>query len=223
MAVEEERMHACPRMKPSSGRLGLPYAHLNLRYNPFGDLDRKQIAKLAVADVAGFVRKLKQPGFAVQFIGDKGRGKTTHLLAIHRCFPNAPYIHINEGERPEIPEGHPLFIDEIQRLSRFRRNRIFHRPVSFVLGTHIDYSEELTKAGMAVETVRPENSAREFRLFSIFGRRIERARRSPGPVPRIRPPEIRKLMKRFGNDIRGMENYLYDVFQSLKEVRDVQM
>jgi len=67
--------------------IALPFAHLNLRRNPFGELDLSQRAALAVVDVDRFVRRLAQPGYAVQFTGDRGRGKTTHLLAILRHFP----------------------------------------------------------------------------------------------------------------------------------------
>ena len=41
-----------------------------------------------------------------------GRGKTTHLLALHHAFPDAPYIHLDIGWRGQIPQGHPLFADQ---------------------------------------------------------------------------------------------------------------
>ena len=63
--------------------LNLPFAHLNLRFNPFGEATPEERAKLAVVDIERFAQRLCAPGFAVQFIGEHGRGKSTHLLALH--------------------------------------------------------------------------------------------------------------------------------------------
>ena len=64
-------------------RPGLAFAHLNLRRNPFGEPLRAERGELAVADrsmLEEWVERLQRPGFAVQFLGGCGRGKTTHLL-----------------------------------------------------------------------------------------------------------------------------------------------
>jgi len=146
----------------------LPFAHLNLCRNPFGELPLDQRAALAVVDVDRFVGRLKRPGYAVQFLGDKGRGKTTHLLAIRQHFPEAPYLHIGEGERPRIPRGHPLMIDEIQRLPRWRRRWVFRRPVSLVIGTHEDVSAELLRAGFEVDSIEAAAPLDAERLHEIL-------------------------------------------------------
>jgi len=201
----------------------LPFAHLNLRFNPFGELDRTQRAELAVAEVNALVLRLKQPGFAVQFIDGKGRGKTSHLLAIHRYFKSAPYIRIDEGEGRSIPNGHPLFLDEMQRIPKWRRKSIFRRPVSFVIGSHRDHTSELHKAGVISRSIIPGDSVCQERLSLIFQRRIELARRSSGPVPRIPQQTIQKLIGLCGRDVRRMVGILYEAFQNLKEVGDVKL
>ena len=95
----------------------LPYVHLNLRRNPFGEFSEDERTALAVVNVDGICTRLDSPEYAVQFVGEKGYGKTTHLLAILARCSGAGYVHIPEGERAEVPDGCPILIDEAQRLT----------------------------------------------------------------------------------------------------------
>ena len=200
----------------------LPFGHLNLRRNPFGELDLSQRARLAVVEIDRFVRRLKRPGFAVQFTGEKGRGKTTHLLAIMRRFPEAAYVHVGENERPpRIPLGQPLLIDEVQRLPRWRRRRAFRKSVSLALGTHQDLKSELTGAAFEVETVEVGDRLNARRLRQMLNRRIDWARRGPGAVPRITVETAQAMIGRFGDDVRAIEWYLYELFQGLRRIGNV--
>ena len=140
---ETDRQPTSPLAPLPACPASLPFAHLNLRRNPFGELDLALWAELAVVEVDSLVPRLKRPGYAVQFMGPKGRGKTTHMLALVRQFPDARYVHVGENQRPPIPHSHPLFVDEIQRVPRWRRRRLFRRPVSLVIGTHEDFRSEL--------------------------------------------------------------------------------
>ena len=204
---------ACP---PS-----LPYAHLNLRRNPFGELELSSWAELAVVEVDHLVPRLREPGFAVQFMGPKGRGKTTHMLALVRRFPDARYVHVGENERPRIPHAHPLFVDEIQRVPRRRRRRLFRRPVSLVLGTHEDFRSELVAAGFQVETIGVGSALDAGRLAEILNLRIEAARRGPGPVPQLTLKTAQAMIDRFGDDLRAIQGAMYDLFQTLPGVQNV--
>jgi len=206
---------------PVDGPLGLPFATLNLRRNPFGELEAAERAAVAVVEVDRFVRRLEQPGYAVQFIGEKGRGKTTHLLAIWRHFPQAVYVHVGEQERPRIPHGQPLLIDEMQRLSRWHRRRVFRRRVPLAIGTHEDLSDELSRAGFEVQTVRPAATLDGKRLRQMLNRRVEWARRGAGPLPQVSLQTAQAMLDRFGDDLRAIEFYLYDLFQDLPGIQDV--
>jgi len=59
-----------------------PYLRWNLLRNPFGELTRQERAELAVVDVAIYLAELQAGRTALHFLGDQGRGKSTHLLAI---------------------------------------------------------------------------------------------------------------------------------------------
>ena len=203
----------------------LPFGHLNLRANPFGELEPQDRAAVALVETEPFVDRLTRPGHAVQFMGDPGRGKTTHLLAIMAHFPQAAYVHVPEGRPPRIPRGTPLFIDEIQRLSPCRRRwtcrRANRRGVPLAIGTHLDVSVELATAGFDVETVMASDELDASRLRAMLNRRIEWVRRDAGPVPEITVRTARAMMARHGDNVRAIEGHLYELFLGLEEIREV--
>ena len=202
-----------------AARLTLPYAHLNLRRNPFGELPPEERTALAVVDLEHFREPLESPGFALQLLGESGRGKTTHLLGLRRYFPDAPYVRIQEHEAPRIPWAPLLLLDELQHLPRPARAVLFRREASFAIGTHADLGDELDRAGVAFETVVLRGLDLE-RLRAIVARRIEAARRGPGPLPRVSDPALITLLQRHGDDVRAMEGELYDLFERLEGVGD---
>ena len=68
---------------------------------------------------------------------------------------------------------------------------------------------------VAVGGISPEH------LELIINRRIEHARRSEGPMPRLANGASRVLIERFGDDVRAIEHYLYGRFQELEVIGDV--
>ncbi len=226
-SVLTQSKQACrPNNGPGAGGCaGLPFGHLNLRTNPFGELESHQRAAVALVETEPFVDRLSRSGQAVQFMGDPGRGKTTHLLAVMAHFPRAAYVHIPEERRPRIPCGNPLFIDEIQRLSHRRRRREYRRAsrqgVSLAIGTHLDVSEELVGAGFDVQTVTVSEELDATRLRAMLNRRIEWVRRDAGPLPEITLRTADEMLARYGDNVRAIEGHLYELFQDLKEIREV--
>lgn len=180
-------------------------------------------ATLAIVDVDEVLNNIKQnPRVAIQFMGDKGRGKTTHLLALKQHFPDAAYLHVPEDTTPKrIPHGVPLFLDETQRIPRWRRRLVFRRNVPLIIGTHENHEAELRRAGRDVQTIFPGESTDADRLNQIIEHRIEWSRRSPGRVPRVRRETINAMLRRFGDDVRAIEHELYETFQQLTENTDV--
>jgi len=201
----------------------LAYAHLNLRWNPFGAISIEDAPQLAVVDVEAFVDRLQRPGFALQFLGEPGRGKTTHLLALCEYFPQAPYLHFRENaEMPEILQAPLLFLDDTQWLSTSIRKRIFSRQASIVIGTLKDHSKELIKAGLEYCSVYLKGATADT-LETIVQRRIDWARRRPGPVPGVPESEVARLIQEYHCDTRAILSRLYDEFQALEEITDVKI
>lgn len=192
-----------------------PYLRWNLLRNPFGELTRRERAELAVVDVAMHLAELQRGRTALQFLGDQGRGKTTHLLAIGGSLPAAEYVYLPEdGPRPRIPSMRPLLLDEAQRVSRWQRYRVFTVEGPLVVGSHQDHTLELERAGYRVVTHQVADSASPERLRVMLNRRIEAARAGVGPLPLVGEAFAAELHVRFGADIRGVEQFLYHLFQS---------
>ena len=198
-------------------QLHLPYAHLNLRRNPFGELTVDDWIILADVEIDDEVAALSNSRTAIQYVGEKGHGKTTHLLAIRSRFPNAGYLHIPEGERRKLPSGAPILIDEAQRLTVWQRWRLFRSSIPLVLGTHRDFATELARSGRHVTTIEVARRTDTARLHRLLNSRIAVVRRGPGTIPSISHGTTNELLKRFGPDIRAIVHTLYSEFQTLSE------
>ena len=200
--------------RPASPGHWLPFAHLNLRRNPFGELPPLERVRVAVVDIACWLPWLSGDRRALQWVGDCGRGKTTHLLALHARLPQAAYVYLpEEGGCPPIPAGRPLLIDEAQRLPWRTRSRVFNSGCPLVLGTHVDLSRPLRRHGYQVRTVQVAAGVDADRLATIINRRIDAARLAAGPVPQLSMGDAQRLLERWRDDIRGIEGFLYERMQ----------
>lgn len=232
-ANSQRRPQALPANSPLAW---LPFAHLNLRYNPFGELTGQQRAAAAVVEIDELVDWLRGPEGdsesktrpptrrALQFMGDCGRGKTTHLLTLQTQFPGAAYVYLAADQpTPAIPVGDPLLIDEAQRLPWYVRRRVFRRGVPLILGTHLDLATPLGRAGYMVRTIEVSEHLDARRLVAILNRRIEMARLRPGELPLVSQQDAERLIGKFGNNIRAIESYLYDQLQNLMRTKNGQV
>ena len=195
--------------------LQLPFAHLNLTRNPFGEFSAEERGELAVVELKCFFPLLNTPGFALQILGEQGRGKSTHLHAIKKHFPGAPYIYYPEdGPKPEVPRAPVLFLDEMQRFSKRERLQIFSRSASFVVASHRNHDNEFHKTKLDSHSITLRGMDTD-RLRQILEKRLESCRRSEGTIPYFEEASLTALIRRFGDDLRSMEEYLYHLFQNL--------
>ena len=200
----------------------LAFAHVNLRRNPFGELTRDERTQLAVVEIHEALEHLTLPRSSVQIVGEKGHGKTTHLLAIASHFSDSSYVHIPEGQRCVIPtDGEPLLIDEAQRLTLHQRWRLLRSSRRLILGTHVDLAQGLSRAGRPVLTLEANRLTDADRVHTILNARIQFVRRAPGPIPSITKATASRLFAQFGSDLRSIEHSLYHDFQQLRDLRDV--
>jgi hypothetical protein len=200
----------------------LPFSHLNLRRNPFGELTAHERTALAIVEVRTALRHLTLSRSAVQIVGEKGFGKTTHLLALATHFANSAYVHIPEGERATIPAiGEPLLIDEAQRLTLLQRWQIFRSERRLILGTHTDFESALCSAGRSALTIAANQFTNESRVHTLLNARVQSARRADGPLPSITMHTASGLFAEFGSDIRSIEQSMYHTFQQLRNIQDV--
>jgi hypothetical protein len=194
----------------------LAFAHLNLRYNPFGALSLEGMGELALVDTDRYRNCLQPERAALQFVGEKGYGKTTRLRALCRELPGAVYVRIPPDRRVEVPTGSPLLVDESQNLGWWRRRRLFAGPSRLVLGTHVDHTRELVRHGRLVTTIAVADETTPDLLHRLIQRRIEAARRGAGPIPVVEFETVQKLLEQHGPDVRTILAILYNRFQSLE-------
>lgn len=192
----------------------LAFEHLNLRWNPFGEPAPEDAARLAVVEVDQYVERLRRPGFALQYLGEAGRGKSTHLHALHEHFPEAPFVKFPEGvSPPSVPRAPLLFLDETQRMPPTMRRRVFTSKSSYVIGTHEDHTMEFTRAGLEYVSICLRGLTPE-RLAQIIERRIGWARRGPGLLPTVSQEEIEGLIATHEDDLSAILGQLYEEFQT---------
>lgn len=199
--------------------MGNPYERFHLRRNPFGELTRGERAELAEVDVEPWLEELRNPRAVLQFLGACGHGKTTHLLAVQRRLPGSSYVYLPpEPPRPALPEERPLLVDEAQRLGWCERRRLLRGTGPLVLGSHVDLTRPLCRAGFRVRTVEVSAGMSTMRLARLLNRRIEASRSGDSPdIPRVDAELAGTLLQRFGADVRRIEQHLYHQFQDAVE------
>jgi len=191
--------------------LALPYSHLNLRWNPFGHTPPEVLARLTVAELDPLVDFLRSGRRALQFIGEAGRGKSTHLHALTARLPGARYCYVELEGHADLRDAQTLVVDEMQRASRALRRQVLASKRPLVLGTHADLTPALVRSGYEVRTVQVRGLDVQ-RLTEIYALRLEWARRAAGDLPALEPGHARDLISRHGDDLRSIQSELYEAF-----------
>lgn len=206
----------------SQDTLHPPFAHLNLRRNPFGEVPVDERPQLAVADVDEWIEQV-QDGTVVEFVGESGRGKSTHMRLMAHRLPEAVYVHVYEDQPPpEIPDRPVLCVDEAQFLPARMRRDLYWSDANLALGTHVSLAGEIEAAGRTVETVSLGGRTVDANFVRrVMEKRIEWARRDDGEVPHLSDAAIEWLLEHYEDNLRAMEHHLYEVFQNLDTVRRV--
>lgn len=191
------------------------FEHLNLKWNPFSEPCDQDRHALFVGDIRTLSARLRD-GVALQLVGDHGRGKSSRLRALQHDL-SAPYVRLRD--QWTIPVARVVLIDEAELLTR-RPWWALLRCKAVALSTHRDLSAGLRVLGFSVETVTVAETSVDT-LREIFSKRIQWARRGPGPVPDVSEETIRQLISLHQDNIRAMEHDLYSRFQSLQELTNV--
>lgn len=202
------------------------FPHLNLWRNPFGEFDRQHRAVVACCDVSDELRWLQETCGAgqrvIEFIGPSGYGKTTHLLALMRQLPGSQYIYVPpERIVPPWRQGeHWLFVDEMDRAPWLQRWKLCRSGRLQAIATHRSLSREMSRHGIDLRTIEVSNRRDASRLLALLNRRIDASVFDRNaPAPKLEYGHAEYLVERFGDNIRSIEHFLYDVFQRLESQR----
>lgn len=201
----------------------LPYAGLNLRRNPFGTLDGPALQEVVVVDMEEEVDAVlatlsdpSAPPLLVQLVGPPGSGKSTHLGALAVRLPRTPMLAWSRRTGwPAVPPGRSILLDDAHVMSgRVRRPILRRRAV--VAASHHDLAPVFQRRGFHVRTVDVPSLVTGERLRAIVHRRMEAARRGPGPVPSVSDEELHSLLEKHGPDLRTIFHSLYDQIQEMQ-------
>jgi hypothetical protein len=84
------------------------------------------------------------------------------------------------------------------------------------MATQQDLEVPFRQAGFRVRTVPVAERCSRRQLGEIVERRLEWARRAPGPIPKIHEGLREALLRRHRHDVRAMLSHLYDRIQHLE-------
>lgn len=209
----------------------LPYAHLKLRRNPFGEPPQEDLTELLVTphlDEANMLLRTSQTErVTIQLLGECGRGKSTSMRFLQAQHPETLWLYFSDLEpHPPIPwraASRPetiLFVDESQRLSWSARQRLFMSPCQLVLGTHRDHTGELmaTWRGRSMHTIKVGGRLTPTQLREILEKRIMWAMldRSSSPAIELDEALIEELLARHNDDLRAILDTAYELVQVMK-------
>jgi hypothetical protein len=108
-----------------------------------------------------------------------------------------------------------LFIDDAQMMGKGMLARTRRFP-GVVVATQVDMGMSFRKAGFDVRTRWVPDTIGQRHLQAIVERRLEWARRGPGPIPRVGKKARSGLLGRHGHNLRAMLADLYDRYQQLE-------
>jgi len=193
----------------------LAYVRLNLRHNPFGEATLEQRRHLALLPDTIPLDVISQKGYLLQVCGEVGCGKSSYLLALSRLVDGAVYIRCGPGLNMSYSPRQQLLVDEYDLVSERKRVRLLKKFTVKAVATHRDFSAEIKRQGYEVMTVNPAESMTPDLLERIVQQRLEWARRGPGPLPAIDRDTLAELSVRSNNNVRTVENLLYDRVQAM--------
>jgi hypothetical protein len=201
-----------------------PFHALGFRSNPFRALTDEEWAAIVVLPEA--VLQAAAGGGHLQVLGEMGRGKTSTLLGLAEHFRHEgrvvtyEYLPIGKDTFKLALAGLQVFLlDEAQRLRPSERRRLLTAArggLRLIVGSHEDLAPAFTGAGLSLSTVRLETTGRAH-LEAILARRLDHfALGDRQPRVTLDPSAAKYLEATFGNNLRAMERFLYEVFQHLE-------
>jgi len=191
---------------------------LQFNYNPFGGLSDRELNGVLLPDydLSTIADQLRTNRSIIEFVGKKGRGKTSHLRMLSYLLPEAELLLLDRrstAEEINHSEASILLIDSIHHLSLVSRNKLFKQNRSLLFTTHHSKRLELFLAGQSSKSYYFKGIDAE-KLQTILKNRIEQAI-PEGQSFTINTVYLNRLIKKHGDHYRGIINELYHQFQQL--------
>lgn len=188
------------------------------KFNPFSGVLEEDLATVIIPkfDVAALCTQIKNTNnLAIEFIGKQGRGKTTHLLYVQQQLPEYPIFLLRSGADVTPILNHPaqkVFVDSIHHLSLKERIQLFKAKETIIYTTH--WRRKLTSllTHKIYKSIRFKG-IEVTSLKNILNNRLQFASIKELPVTVLFTDEkVSALIHKFGDNYRGIINYLYEQY-----------
>ena len=184
-----------------------------LDYNPFGGLTDEEL-KFVMSeqhDLSKMVEEIKaSENFVIEFIGKKGRGKTTHLRRLAQLMPEAFYFNPDRHSTEEIDIDYPIIlIDSFHKLPLLKRQDIMKKHRGVIVHTdHVSRFAEYFFCGKKWKKYLFKGLNASVLKSVILGR-LRVVLQDEDKNILLDESQIELLLNTFGDDFRGILNYLY--------------
>lgn len=201
-----------------------PFLALGFCGNPFRRLTDDELAAVAVLP-DGLLRLARNSSDHLQILGAQGRGKSTCLRALATIFRRDrlraiyEYIPVGRNSFSTSLDGLDVFLlDEAQRLKVHEWTRLLAAVsnrdcLRLVVGVHDDMTPLFSRHCLPLATIHIDSITSPY-LQAVLNRRLALLALDDPPAITFSADAVRYLRDAFGSDLRGVERFLYEVFQS---------
>lgn len=187
-------------------------------YNPFSGIPVGDFADIIVPrhdlDVVVEMIRSKEP-LAIELLGRRGRGKTTHLIYLHQKMSKYPLFELSSSSTfSEIIQNKSqvVFVDGIHHLNIFERVKLLKEKKVVIYTTHWSRALECFLARRKMLSLKFKGIDSET-LKEIIQKRLSLASNGSFENGKISSNEIESLIVKFGDNYRGIINHLFDQYQ----------
>lgn len=191
---------------------------IRYKYNPYGGLTAEEQEKVLVPkiDFQQLLEDIEQSEkILIEFVGKKGRGKTSHLKIINQLHPSSELFLLRTKSKQfqEICESDKevVLIDSIQHLNLKERLKLYRSKRKIVLTTHISRFLEYKMVKIEYRTYRFAGIERSH-LSEILKRRLLLAAERQQEV-NINEKALDLLVDTYKDDYRSILHHLYKNFE----------
>lgn len=192
----------------------------NFEYNPFSGVLEEDLAQIIVPtfDVAHISHNIEHAdSLAIEFLGKQGRGKTTHLRYLQQQLNTYPIFLLNTASARISDiithESDVVFVDSIHHLSISDRIQLFRFKRVVIYTTHWSRKFSCIYVGKKHYSIRFKGITLDT-LKYVLGKRLQLASKNKIDVDDLfTEKELQSLIRKFGDNYRGIINHLYEQYQ----------
>ncbi len=188
-------------------------------YNPFAGILEEEIDEAICPrfDLDEMVNRINSgESLAIEFLGRKGRGKSTHLMWLQQYLDQYPIFSLNGNTSFQgilEHESRIIFVDSIHHLNIVERVALFRAKKTVIYTTHFNRKLECLLAKKKRFCIRFKGINAVI-LTDILNKRLTLAATKIVDTEAVfTTKEVQALIRKFGDDYRAIINHLYQEFQ----------